>query len=157
MSSGVLLESAVAHETGHQWFYNVVGSDQVDEPWLDEALTQYVTALYYLDAYGEAGWVAYYSSCENRWKQVGRAEIPIGLPAGAYAGREYGPIVYGRGPLFIAALSDTMGVEVFDQFLRDYYQTHKWGIGTSEEFKQLAETHCRCDLTDLFKAWVYKK
>ena len=27
----------VAHEVGHQWFYNLVGNDQVDQPWLDEA------------------------------------------------------------------------------------------------------------------------
>ncbi len=42
-----VLESVVAHEMAHQWFDNLVGSDQVDEPWLDEALAQYATGLYY--------------------------------------------------------------------------------------------------------------
>ena len=45
-SIGVLMESTVAHEAGHQWFYNLVGNDQLDEPWLDESLTQFVTWQY---------------------------------------------------------------------------------------------------------------
>jgi hypothetical protein len=149
----VLLESAVAHEVGHQWFYNVVGNDQIDEPWVDEAVTQYVTGLYYRDTYGEGAEQSYRGSWEDRWARVDRADIPIGLPAGDYEGAEYGAIVYGRGPLFLAALEEEMGRETFDAFLRDYYESHKWGIGTGSAFMQLAETHCKCDLGALFDTW----
>ena len=48
----VFLESTTAHEVGHQWFYSLVGNDQLDEPWIDESLTQYATYLYFLDRYG---------------------------------------------------------------------------------------------------------
>ncbi len=41
----------------------------------------------------------------------------------------------------------------FDQFLREDYQSHQWGIGT-KSFKQLAEKYCQCDLTALFEEWV---
>lgn len=71
-------------------------------------------------------------------------------------GREYSGIVYGRGPLFVTALAEEMGQETFDEFLRDYYESHKWGIGTTDTFRQLAEQHCQCDLTALFEEWVYK-
>jgi hypothetical protein len=155
LPSQVYLESAVAHEVGHQWFYNVVGNDQIDEPWLDEALTQYVTGLYYLDTYGEGAERSFNDSWQGRWDRVDGADIPIGLPARAYDGVQYGAIVYGRGPLFIAALAEEMGQETFDAFLRDYYQSHQWGIGTGVAFKQLAEAHCQCDLTELFEEWVY--
>jgi hypothetical protein len=162
----IMLESAVAHEVGHQWFYNVVGSDQVDEPWVDEAIVQYLTGLYYLDVYGPSGFQGYSDSWYDRWRRVDMADVPIGLPAGVYEGVEYGAIVYGRGPIFVDALAEEMGrspvganapagQETFDEFLRDYYQTHKWGIGTSDSFRQLAEQHCQCDLTDLFEEWVY--
>ena len=57
----------------------------------------------------------------------------------------------------MVALAGEMGQEVFDEFLRDYYQSHKWGIGTGDAFRQLAERHCECDLSDLFEAWVYEK
>ena len=81
----------------------------------------------------------------------------IGLPAGDYSGQEYGAIVYGRGPLFIVALAETMGQKTFDEFYRDYYQLYKWGIAGGHEFKEMAERHCRCDLTPLFEEWVYEK
>ena len=151
----VMLEATVAHEVGHQWFYNTVGNDQHNEPWLDEAVDQYVTGLYFLDQYGQAGFKNYRDSWQGRWDRVKREPIPIGQPAGSYEGKEYSAIVYGRGPLFIDALAQKLGQATFDQFLRDYYQSHRWGIGTTASFKQLAEEHCQCDLTALFEEWVY--
>ena len=41
-----LLEYVIAHETAHQWWYSVIGNDEISEPWLDEALTEYSTVLY---------------------------------------------------------------------------------------------------------------
>ena len=151
----VMMEGTVAHEVAHQWFYNAVGNDQVDEPWLDEAIVQYLTGLYYADTYGEDAARSYRTSWYERWDRADRADLPIGMPTGAYVDKEYGAIVYGRGPLFVAALAEKMGQEAFDEFLRDYYESHKWGIGTSETFRRLAEHHCQCDLTALFEEWVY--
>ncbi len=151
----VLLESSLAHEVGHQWFYNAVGSDQVDEPWMDEALTQYATWTYYLDRYGEGSANGFRDSLVGRWERVEMADIPIGLPTGEYGPLEYGAIVYGRGPLFIEALAQEMGQDTFDAFMRAYFQKNKWGIGTASNFQQLAEESCNCDLTTLFDAWVY--
>ena len=47
-------EGATAHEVAHQYWYNVVGDDQLNTPWLDESLAQYSTGLYYGSQYGEA-------------------------------------------------------------------------------------------------------
>jgi aminopeptidase N len=152
------LEIPLAHEVAHQWFYNVVGNDQMDEPWLDEAMAQYLTGLYFADVYGEAEAEQYRSDMwYDYWGRVYQAEVPIGLAAHAYAGNEYGPIVYGRGPIFLAALAEEMGQETFDAFLRDYYVSNRWGIGTGEAFRQLAEQHCQCDLSALFEEWVYER
>jgi hypothetical protein len=152
----ILLESTVAHEVAHQWFYNVIGNDQLDEPWLDEALAQYVTGLYYGDVHGEAIAKDFRSFWDSRWSRIDYAEIPIGLPSEAYTSEAYSPIVYGRGPLFIAALAEEIGEGTFDQALRDYYQTHQWGIGTGASFREAVETGCQCDLTELFETWVYQ-
>lgn len=157
LPSRVILESTVAHEAAHQWFYSTVGNDQVDEPWLDEALVQYLTGRYYADTYGETAAQGYLDSWAYRWDRVDQAEIPIGLPSAAYVDAEYGAIVYGRGPIFLTALAEEMGKETFNEFLRDYFQSHKWGIGTGDAFRQLAEAHCQCDLSTLFEAWVYEK
>jgi len=152
--AAVMLESTVAHEVGHQWFYNLVGSDQVDEPWLDESVVQYVTGLYYRDAYGASAEESFRQSWDSRWARIERAAIPIGRPAGDYDPTEYSPIIYGRGPYFLVALEEKLGADKFAAFLRDYVQTNEWGIGTGAAFRSLAEKHCGCDLGELFAEWV---
>ena len=156
------LEATVAHEVGHQWFYNVVGDDQLDDPWLDEALTQYITLLYFQDQYGQEGYDGFRASLESRWARVSEDAIPIGLPVAAYSeGGEYpgtyGAIVYGRGPLFFEALAQEMGETAFAAFLRDYYRAFSWDVATTEGLRALAEQHCGCDLGQLFADWVYAK
>jgi hypothetical protein len=151
----VFLESTVAHEVAHQWFYGVVGNDQLDDPWLDESLAQYTTYLYFVDTGPEGAAAGFRQSLVQRWQAVDSEEIPIGKPVAAYQGPEYSGIVYGRGPLFFEALAQTMGQDTFMTFLRDYYQNLKWDIATPQRLQSLAEEHCACDLQPLFDEWVY--
>jgi hypothetical protein len=66
------LIAIAVHETAHQWWYGIVGNDQANEPWLDEALSTYTELLYYeryapealdwwwtyrIDYYGPRGWI----------------------------------------------------------------------------------------------------
>lgn len=152
----ITLEGVLAHEAGHQWFFNLVGSDQMHEPWLDEALVQYLAGVYYDDTYEPGASEGYRQSWYGRWDRVDRADIPIGMPVANYDGVEYGAIVYGRGPLFVEALESEMGEAVFAAFLRDYVEMYSWALATGDDFRELAETHCGCDLTDLFEEWVYE-
>jgi len=153
--TAIYLESTVAHETAHQWFYNLVGNDQLDQPWLDESLAQFATWQYYQRSYGPAAAGGFEASLHSRWQRVNNAPIPIGMPVASYAGNEYGAIVYGRGAFFLDALETQMGPSTFDAFLRDYVATYSWEIATTDGFKSLAEKHCSCNLTPLFEEWVY--
>ncbi|MGE5601853.1 MAG: M1 family metallopeptidase, partial [Nitrososphaerales archaeon] len=153
-SADVVVESTVAHELAHQWFYNLVGSDQIDQPWLDEAMAQYSTWLYFVDRYGATAGDAVKANWNGRWDRIDREKTPVGLPARAYAEREYSPIVYGRGPLFLTALAERMGQSTFDRFLKDYSARFRWGIATTEDFKALADKACNCDLSDLYREWL---
>ena len=128
-SAAVQLESTTVHEVAHMWFYNTVGNDQQNEPWLDEALVQYLTYIYYLDKYGNGD--GFVDSWYRRWSYVSYAEIPIGMPAGMYYDYEteinsYGAIVYGRGPLFFLELEEVVGLDVLMSAIRNYYQDTLW-------------------------------
>jgi hypothetical protein len=148
-------ESATAHEVAHQWWYNVVGNDQINAPWLDEALAQYSTYLYFHDQYGERGGQEFLDAMRQRWARVNYAQKPIGLSVDAYEGREYGAIIYGRGPLFFVALRDQIGEEAMAELLRRYYSGYTWRIATPAEFQALAEEVAGQDLAALFAEWVY--
>ncbi len=149
------LEWDVVHEIAHQWFFNVVGNDQVNEPWIDEAMAQYAVGLYYEDAYGSRGTRTAHDWWLGNWSRVGREETAIGLPVAAYEAASYSPIVYGRGPFFLAELEDAFGRAAFANFLEDYVSTFAWEIATTAAFRTLAEEHCGCDLGSYFESWVY--
>lgn len=149
-----VLESTVAHEVAHQWFYNLAGNDQVDEPWLDEAASEYLMCTYFLDRYGQEAAQGCRQSWEARWDRVDRLPKSVGLPSGDYEASEYSPIVYGRGALFLAALADRMGQQVFDQFLAGYVAHFRWEIATAADFRSMAEVACGCDLDDLYREWL---
>lgn len=149
-------ESTVAHEIAHQWFYGLVGDDQVNQPWLDESMAQYDTYLYYLESYGQQAADSYKTSWEARWKRVDDQKIPIGMPVSGYSSSSYSPIVYGRGPMFFEALDTQMGADKFKTFMKDYFHTLEYGIATTSDFEQLAQKDCGCDLSGLFQEWIGK-
>ncbi len=150
----VYLESTVAHEVGHQWFYGVVGNDQVNQPWLDESLTQYITGLYFTERYGPQVSKEYQSSWFSRWDRVQEETTPIGLPVSDYDQKAYSAIVYGRGPIFFSVLEKEIGETAFASFLRSYYSANLWENSNSQQITKIAEEACSCDLTQLFDEWV---
>jgi len=150
----VYLEGTVAHEVAHQWFFNLVGSDQVDEPWMDKALVQYATGLYFLDQYGSEGYDSYRESWIDRWNRLDQAPIPIGEPVSEYPGAAYSAIIYGRGPLFVEALAREMGQDGFNTFIRAYTDANRWDTAYPAELRAMAEDAYACDLSTLFAEWV---
>jgi hypothetical protein len=157
VSARAMLEATVVHEVAHQWFYNLVGNDQAAEPWLDEAVAQYATRLYYLDRYSEAAADSYAESWATRWDRVARATTPVGMPVSAYPAVEYGAIVYGRGPIFLETLAASLGGKTFDRFLLNYVERFAWRIARGTDFLAMAEEACGCDREALFAAWVWKR
>jgi hypothetical protein len=154
-NAGNFLEAVVAHEMAHQWFYNLVGNETQQQPWLDESLAQFATCQYFLDIYGAQAEQSCQDEMQATWDGIDVQDIPIGNPVSAYSSDEYVAIVYGRGALFFFALRQEIGQAIFDILMRDYASTFAWEIATTDGFKKLAEQHCKCDLTSLFNEWVY--
>ncbi|MEM6431143.1 MAG: M1 family metallopeptidase, partial [Deinococcota bacterium] len=155
LPSQAYLESTLVHEVVHQWFYNLVGSDQVSEPWLDEATTQYITLQYFRQHYGPRSGPAqaFRNSLEGRRRAV-FSERKVGQPVADYSSREYGAIIYGLGPLILIDLADLIGEEVLMGFFREYTLQNAWQRVDSEEFEDQLETYCNCVLDEFFETWV---
>lgn len=151
------LETLVVHEVAHNWWYNMVGSDQVLSPWQDEGLAEYSMYEYSDGRYGDMGAE---KLRELRWRlpvkllaSRGR-DAPIGLPVGDYKTQDYETLVYGKGALFFARLRDEMGPLVFKKFLRTYLDRFQWRIATPADLQAVAEEVSGKDLDALFAEWV---
>ncbi|HZY42102.1 MAG TPA: M1 family metallopeptidase, partial [Anaerolineae bacterium] len=151
-------EGVTAHEAAHQWWYSLVGNDQVDEPWLDEALTQFTTALYYLDAYGQSDYDGYVTQdLKLRYDRVkGTDEDKRGdLSVAAYSEREYGAIVYGKAPLFFAAVYEKLGDARSNQWMQTYFNAHRYGVAYEADLLKAIETQLDAKMVEeLLKVWI---
>lgn len=147
----------VVHEVAHQWFYGVIGNDQVAQPWLDEAAATYATSLYYEFAINPGRGTAYLSDFRDLVRDINRAEAPVGGSVGDYVPfGDYGALVYGKGALFFDALRGAMGDRQFFDFLAQVYREYDFEILSANEFQANAEAVCSCGLDDLFNLWVYQ-
>ncbi len=139
------LEYVVAHETAHQWWYGVVGNNEIAEAWLDEGLTEYSTVLYYYERYGpETGErilnsvieKPYYSFRDSR--QNNDTVILEDLKEyGSW--QEYSSLVYAGGALIIDWLRKQLGDELFFRGLRKYYDTYKFQNATTGDFIEIMQ------------------
>ncbi len=151
------VEWLTAHEVAHQWWMVVVGNDQVNEPWLDEALTQYSTMLYYEAVYGKqrANSIlnAVFVQTHEALKRAGR-DMPAGLPADAYPSNLYFDVVYDKGALYFHELRERVGDDLFFETLQAYYQRHKYRVATSESFLDTVEDITGDRHRDLYETWI---
>ncbi len=145
------------HEVAHQWFYALLGNDQIREPWLDEATASFATVLFYERAYGLGQGTGYLSDIRAAIRAYPDSTLPIGLGVGEYESEiAYFTIVYQKGVLFLEALRNKLGTNRFEAFLAALYAQYRYDFMHAEDFQNTAESVCTCDLQDIFDLWVYE-
>lgn len=145
------------HEVAHQWFYGLIGNDQLIEPWLDEGASRFSQVLYYenFDSKSRGQSLVNY----DRSLVYGHPDrsTPIGMPIDSYTSpADYRLFVYSKGALFFNQLRANLGEETFNEILKTYFNEYRYGFATSEDFQEITERVCSCDLDELFEIWVFK-
>jgi aminopeptidase N len=152
-------EFATVHEVAHQWWYNVVGNDVIDHPWLDEALAQYSSAIYAQDVNGQAqfeGTLKFWRDQVDQAIKAGKDDA-VGASLAHFAGTDrYGLIVYQKGPLFFQAVRERIGDQAFFESLRRYYQTYRYRVAPPRGFIDIAGQVSGQNLDDLYEQWILK-
>ncbi len=125
-AQGNMIAEVIVHETAHQWWYGIVGNDQVRNAWMDEALAEYSTTLFYknhpaynvayddriADAMGGFSLFCELSRCEDT--SMDRA-------LGDYASAaEYSYMTYVKGQLMYDSLYKMLGEKTLVAGLRNY-------------------------------------
>lgn len=151
------LEFLTAHEVAHQWWYNLVGNDPINIPWLDEGLAEYSTFLYYQARFGQSAAERLRS---RRWEgpvayaRQNGLEVRVGQPAASFSASNYESMVYAKAALFYDALRANIGESAFDAALREYARKHRWGIVTPTDLLDAIWEVTSLDLYSLYEAWI---
>ncbi|MBC8160629.1 MAG: M1 family metallopeptidase [Roseiflexaceae bacterium] len=149
------LETTVAHEVAHMWFYSTVGNDVQRESWLDEGFASYAQVIYGEEIFGPQRAQEELAEFRRRYRGVLSAgrNAPVAQHNRSFRSNYYG-LVYGKAPLFLQALRVRMGEANFDSFLRSYYAQHRYGYVTGSDLLASAEQSCGCELDETYRSWI---
>jgi aminopeptidase N len=129
------LRYLAAHETAHLWFYGIVGSDQVREPFTDEALADFAArSILGIDRS---------SRCPTR---------PLDRSIYDYTARCYYEIVYIQGGNLLDDVRRAMGTDLFWTTLRGYVETNRHKLVPTSALLRTLDDATELDLAGLFFA-----
>lgn len=163
-------EGVLVHETAHQWWYGIVGNDEVEEAWLDEALATYSTRRYLRSKYGSEPpmfrWPTLLRFLPSptaadvaRFMYASQARAgfdrPVRQSAVDFDDRQsYTVSVYYKGASVLDMLEYVVGTDTFDEVLRAYFERYAYDNARSEDFIRTAERVSGRDLTTFFAQWL---
>jgi len=142
------------HETAHQWWYGVVGNDQIDEAWLDEGFATYSEGIFTEMEYGEGNGDLYYKYLEESAKEDIRSKAYDGVilkPLSRYENwNDYGPAVYTGGAALLNEIRKQVGDQAFFIIMQAYYDEYSFKNATTEDFLRICEEVGNTEFDDLF-------
>jgi aminopeptidase N len=131
-----LLEYVIAHETAHQWWYSAIGNDEISEPWIDEALTEYSTILYFEKKYGEEVANKLIKSMEIETRKYSSEDI-FKSTTQYKDSIDYSLNVYTKGAVIFHIIREEVGDKLFFETLKDYYDTYLFKNVNAVQFVEL--------------------
>ena len=145
------LESVIAHEMAHNWFYGMVGNNETAEAFLDEGLTSYTETALMEMLYGRKGnltlpnrrprWLyPIDNSRRSAWRnylefQARGIEEPVDTHSDRFKNpAAYYPSVYHKTNTGLWALRSMAGELRFDDALRQYVATWRFHHPYADDF-----------------------
>ena len=147
--AGGSLDTLYLHEILHQWFYSLVGNDQIADPWLDEAFVTYLAYAYYREVQPALAAGVYERTI------AGSASGPVdGSVYDFPSDPPYFGVVYRRGARFLEALHGRLGDGPFWQLLREHVDTYRDRIASPRAFLDRAQAASPTPLGPLIREYL---
>jgi len=127
--SGRQLRWLIYHETAHQWFYGIVGSDQALQPFADEAAADHLAR-----------------TVSGLWRSSTCATQRLDLSIYRYSSACYFEVVYVQGSLLLDSVRKAMGADAYWAAVRAYIAAHRFGIGSTASLLHALQAHTGVDL-----------
>jgi len=159
---GAAKEETVIHETAHQWWYGVVGCNQIANAWLDEGLAEFSTAYYfrltgdsarYSKIIGEtlSGYVTFYD-----FIKASNPSAPSGMnrALNEFSSQgEYVVMSYYKGALMFDTLLEMYGEKKLNRALSAYFDQNSFAIANPDLLVQNINRYCKGS-ENLVKSWI---
>lgn len=130
----------LVHETAHQWWFGAVGSDQLNSPWLDEGLTEFSTAYYFLKNGDGESYRELLSSARSYYDVYAKMPAEIGFDptmdrhlSTYISNGEYVAVTYCKGLLLFDTLFALAGEKKFVEAMRVYFADNLFSTASGDD------------------------
>ena len=131
---------SIVHETAHQWWYGVVGSDQTENAWQDEGLAEYSSLLFF-EEYEKYGFTRermvgdalkeYRSYYDVYGSVLGRTDTRMTRNLAEYISEyEYRCLSYDKALVMFDTLRKSVGDKRFKSALSKYYRSCRYRMAS---------------------------
>ena len=156
-------KNVIVHETAHQWWYGMVGNDEFLYPWLDEALTEYSSILFY--DYNEGYNFSHsqmVSACKDNYSLfitvyedvLGTMDTSMRAINLYDTEPEYTYCTYVKGVLMYDSLYHVVGEKKFLSSIKTYFENNKFKNATPNDLISAFESECDVELGNFFSSWL---
>jgi hypothetical protein len=149
LQRGSAYDVLIAHEIAHQWFYSLVGNDQIEAAWIDEGLATYAAALFYEDVAPSVG--------RAQIQQIESSRSATGIDASLYSfggDSPYFAAVYRPGARLMHEIRGAMGADAFDAAMREQVAIHGHRILTPRALLDGLQRRTTANLNPIIKRYV---
>jgi hypothetical protein len=137
----------VYHEVAHQWFYGLLGNDQMRHPWVDEGFSDFLAR--YLIGVGA-------NQCSAKSIDVSVFAFPAGLTSGGNwtdcGGYFFS--VFNKSTAMLGQVRARMGTDDFFAALRSFIADHRYGVVTSRQMLEHLEDWNAANLLPIYRAYT---
>ncbi len=165
------VDHLVSHETLHQWWYNVVGTNGYAETFMDEGIVSFYTAKRLQMKYGKNAPLLRYPRGFQWLPNIHHEDYRFNGMYGTLARNEgtatiqplpaFGNLVtlfsmtYDRGAKILGMIEDRLGEQAFYDFMRIIYGKYQFRILRVADYQRELEEYTGRSWEEFFQNWLY--
>lgn len=158
--------NVIIHETAHQWWYAMVGNDEFLYPWLDEAITEFSTILFYDYNTGynlnhqkmvEINHTNYTTFLTVYNDVLGHIDTSMRAVNEYETEPEYTYCTYVKGVLMYESLYQLVGEKAFLKGAKLYFENNKFKNAIPQDLISAFENTSKKELNNFFDSWLKGK
>jgi len=141
--------SLIPHELAHQWFGDLVTTENWANYWLNEGMAEFMPGQYWGVKQGRRVEDDYYI---DEYRKFIQTDARKRMPLATYNSNN----VYPKGALVLQMLKKFLGPERFWASINRYLTRHAYGTATSDDLRQAVLDATGLNLGWFWSQWIYQ-
>jgi aminopeptidase N len=142
-------QALIPHELAHQWFGNLVTTENWANYWLNEGMAEFMAGQYWATKLGRQAEDDYYL---NEYQQFLTVDARRRVPLASFNSNN----VYSKGALVLEMLKKQLGPERFWASINRYLTRHAYGNATSGDLQRAVLDATGENLDWFWNQWMYQ-